>query len=200
MNGQEGKTLQEEKGFTALETAIILMAFIVVASVFAFTILSSGMSSTEESKKAIEEGMSEVQGSLELRGSVIATGLTETVENVSFCVANVAGGSPIDMNSTVSRTLIIDYATESAHQRNVTYTVDWQGYTDGDNLLEERELAEITVPLTTTGTITDIEGTTNGITLTANSDFVLEVKPEKGGVLPIQRTTPPDIDDVMDLG
>jgi len=193
MNARERETLQEERGFTALETAIILMAFIVVASVFAFTILSSGMSSTEESKKAIEEGMSEVQGSLEIRGSVIATGVTtptEKVDEVTFCVANVAGGSAIDMNSGTDRTLIIDYATESTHQRNVTYTVDWQGYTDGDNLLEERELAEITVPLSST----------NGITLTANTDFVLEVKPEKGGVLPIQRTTPPDIDDVMDLG
>ena len=37
-----GKLLRDENGITALETAIILIAFVVVASVFAFTILSAG--------------------------------------------------------------------------------------------------------------------------------------------------------------
>ena len=32
----------EEAGITALETAIILIAFVVIASIFAFTMLSAG--------------------------------------------------------------------------------------------------------------------------------------------------------------
>jgi flagellin FlaB len=192
MNRRLQKVLREEKGFTALETAIILMAFIVVASVFAFTILSSGMTSTEKSKKAIAEGMSEVQGSLELRGSVIATSSDDTnVEDVIFCLANVAGGEAIDLTSGASsRTLVIDYTDAVTHTTDLTWTVDFQGYTDGDNLLEDRELAEITVPLSST----------NGITLDANKNFVIELKPQKGGVLPIERTTPPEIEAAMDLG
>ena len=34
---------QDERGITGLETAIILIAFVVVASVFAFTVLSTGV-------------------------------------------------------------------------------------------------------------------------------------------------------------
>ena len=52
------KLLRDESGITALETAIILIAFVVVASVFAFTILSAGTSSTEKSKAAIYAGFS----------------------------------------------------------------------------------------------------------------------------------------------
>ena len=63
---------QHEEGITALETAIILIAFVVVASVFAFTILSAGTFSTERGKEAIYAGLSQVRASMELKGSVIA--------------------------------------------------------------------------------------------------------------------------------
>ena len=63
----------EEAGITALETAIILIAFVVVASVFAFTMLSAGTFSTERGKEAIYAGMNAVQSSMELKGGVIAT-------------------------------------------------------------------------------------------------------------------------------
>ena len=48
--------LRDESGITALETAIILIAFVVVASVFAFTILSAGTFSTERSREAVYSG------------------------------------------------------------------------------------------------------------------------------------------------
>src|SRR5690606_17658980 len=66
----------EEAGITALETAIILIAFVVVASVFAFTMLSAGTFSTERGKEAIYAGLTEVRSTLELKGSVIATATT----------------------------------------------------------------------------------------------------------------------------
>src|SRR5690606_1336985 len=62
----------EEAGITALETAIILIAFVVVASVFAFTMLSAGTFSTERGKETIYAGLQEVQSSMEVKGGVIA--------------------------------------------------------------------------------------------------------------------------------
>jgi len=44
------KGSRSQKGITGLETAIILIAFVVVASVFAFTIFSAGVSSSEANK------------------------------------------------------------------------------------------------------------------------------------------------------
>ena len=42
-----------ELGITGLETAIVLMAFVVVASVFAFAVLSTGLISAENAKKLL---------------------------------------------------------------------------------------------------------------------------------------------------
>ncbi len=48
---------RRQRGITGLETAIILIAFVVVASVFAFTILSSGVFAAERSKQSISAGL-----------------------------------------------------------------------------------------------------------------------------------------------
>jgi len=184
------KLWQREEGITALETAIILIAFVVVAAVFAFTILSAGTFTTERGKEAIYEGLSEVRGALELRGSVIARGITSTnvVSDVVFTLANVAGGEPVDM-STDERVVIIEYRDSNQRVSIDNWSVRWLGYSDGDNLLESRELVEVTVPIS--GNVSTDLG--------PNTTFVVEVKPPKGSVLSIQRTVPSVIDAVMDL-
>lgn len=180
--------LKDESGVTALETAIILIAFVVVAAVFAFTILSAGTFTTERSKEAVYDALSEVRGSVELRGSVIALGSSDVVTEATFSIANVAGGEAVDM-STTNRVVVIEYRDSNQRKEITNWTVNWLGYNDSDTLLEERELAEITIPLS--GTLT-----TN---LGANTTFVIEVKPPQGAVLNLQRTTPAVIDAVMDL-
>ena len=53
-----GKALRrDQKGITGLETAIILIAFVVVASVFAFTVLSTGLFSAERGKETVHAGL-----------------------------------------------------------------------------------------------------------------------------------------------
>ena len=68
---------RDQRGVTGLETAIILIAFVVVASVFAFTVLSTGIFSAERGKETIHAGLREARSSIELKGSVIANGVTE---------------------------------------------------------------------------------------------------------------------------
>ena len=49
MNSQQGLPglYRDQRGITGLETAIVLIAFVVVASVFAFAVLSTGLLSSE---------------------------------------------------------------------------------------------------------------------------------------------------------
>jgi flagellin-like protein len=67
-----------QRGVTGLETAIILIAFVVVASVFAFTVLSTGIFSAERGKETVFAGLEQARGSVELKGSVIANGVVDT--------------------------------------------------------------------------------------------------------------------------
>jgi len=185
------RVAREEAGITALETAIILIAFVVVASVFAFTILSAGTFSTERGKEAVFAGLSQVRSSIELKGSVIATasvtGTTGTVDEVIFTIANAIGGEPVNLN-TDDRVVVIDYRDSTQIYSVPDWEVVWKVQNDEDDLLEAGELAEITVPLASL---------TNKLGI--NTDFSIEIKPPAGAVLNIQRTTPAYIELVYDL-
>ena len=63
---------KNQSGQAALEAAIILIAFVVVASVFAFAVLSAGTASTEKGEQAIYSGLEGVKSSMEIKGAVIA--------------------------------------------------------------------------------------------------------------------------------
>ena len=185
------RVVRDEEGITALETAIILIAFVVVASVFAFSILSAGTFSTERGKEAVFAGLSQVRSSIELKGSVIATasitGTGGTVDDVIFTIANAVGGEPVNLNTT-DRVVVIDYRDSTQMTSVNDWTLIWKVRADSDDLLEAGELAEITVPLDTL---------TN--TLGINTDFSIEIKPPSGAVLNIQRTTPAYLESVYDL-
>ncbi|MDY6875196.1 MAG: archaellin/type IV pilin N-terminal domain-containing protein [Chloroflexota bacterium] len=178
------RMLKDESGITALETAIILIAFVVVASVFAFTILSAGSFSTEQSRDAIYSGLEQVQGSLELRGSVIALTGTTNADYIVFSLGNVAGGDPIDLST--NGPVVVEYRDSNNRITDATYTLGWAYRTDSDNLLEERETAVMTV-------------TVSSASLGVNTTFVIELKPPSGAPLYIERTTPAVLDPVMDL-
>src|SRR5262245_25316532 len=129
------RLVKDEAGITALETAIILIAFVVVASVFAFTILSAGTFSTERGKEAIHAGLADVQSSMEIKGSVIALasseGTTSTIDSLVFTVANAVGGEPIDLN-TSNRVLVIDYRDARQTTAISDWTLNWKVRGDSD--------------------------------------------------------------------
>lgn len=185
----------EEAGITALETAIILIAFVVVASVFAFTMLSAGTFSTERGKEAIYAGLTEVQSSLEVKGGVIAItaseGASETVDSLVFTIANVLSGEPVDLVTGDSAVVVFEYrdATQRVPLGNDAWSVNWLGDHNLNELLEVGELAEINVTLPAT--------MTNPLGI--NTTFVLEMKPPSGAVLNLQRTTPAYMNVVNDL-
>ena len=185
------RIVRDEEGITALETAIILIAFVVVASVFAFSILSAGTFSTERGKEAVFAGLSQVRSSIELKGSVIATaavtGTTGHVESVIFTIANAVAGEPVNLNTT-NPVVVIDYRDHRQMISITDWSLAWKVRADDDDLLETGELAEITVPLD----LLDED-------LVINTDFSIEIKPPSGAVLNIQRTTPAYLEAVYDL-
>ena len=192
----------DQRGITGLETAIVLIAFVVVSSVFAFAALSTGLFSSDKAKETIQAGLAETRGSMELKGSVIlesvTTGTTATVNSISFQVANAAGGESIDL--TPGKTLI-KYTDDTQSKMFVTsgppgFTVTALGDADTDKLLERNEVYEL--KLTYLGTLaTGNNQLTSG--LGVNTTFSLEVIPPKGAVLFIERTTPVYLDTIVSL-
>ena len=204
-----------QKGITGLETAIILIAFVVVAAVFAYTVLSAGLFSTQKSQEAVYSGLQEARSTLELRGATIATanstGSSGEVKQISFIVSNVLDGEPIDFTEPTAdsatglaaaasnNVVVLSYMDAYQQVDDLYWTATKLGKDDGDNLLERDEKFQIVIGSETAGTGAGnlIDALTTN--LGPNTTFTIEVKPPVGAILNIERTTAPVIDTIMNL-
>jgi len=210
--------MNHEKGITGLETAIILIAFVVVAAVFAYTALSAGLFSTQKAQEAVYAGLKEARSTLELKGGIIATanttGSSGNIKQISFIVSNVLGGESIDFteptassgntgiaDTTVdSNVVVLNYTDQYQAVDNLYWQFEPLGSDDGDDLLESNEKFQITVGSSTVGSGGGnlIDALTTRA-LGPKTTFNLEVLTPVGAVLQIERTTPPWIDTIMNL-
>jgi flagellin FlaB len=181
------KLASDQRGITGLETAIVLIAFVVVSSVFAFAALSTGLFSSDKAKETHTAGLAEARGTLELKGSVVAkvsgtTGATSVVTSIEFQISNAAAGEAVDM--TPGNT-IIKYS-DKTQTVNMNASTEFSAsniaaFGDTDSLLEIGELFQITILDLPTQLATGL-GT--------NTEFTIEMIPSRGAVLFIGRRTP----------
>ncbi|MCH8909499.1 MAG: hypothetical protein IH867_02045 [Chloroflexi bacterium] len=155
---------RSQNGITGLETAIVLIAFVVVASVFAFTILSAGVFASEANKQTIHAGLMETRTGLRQHGSAFAfsgfVGTTQAVHKIVFIVSNSLAGEPVDLTAPYSSddsgtdpdvvagstaATIVSYADENQRFSDLPWTMTFIGSNNGDALLEDGEKAEITI-------------------------------------------------------
>jgi archaeal flagellin FlaB len=188
MNTKMNRLMKEESGITALETAIILIAFVVVAAIFAFTVLTTGTFLTERSKEAAYAGLQEVRGSMELKGSLV---LESSGNVVVFNLATVAGGSSVDLSKVK-----VMYR-DSGRNSDLTYATGKTGPAASEWIARDTANAN-DLTILSTGTLAKILVGAPA-KLNANQVFALEIKPPTGGILLIERTCPAQIDVVTDL-
>ena len=199
-----------QRGITGLETAIILIAFVVVASVFAFTVLSTGIFATERSKETVFAGILEARSTLEPRGSMIAfagkiDGATSTVYKFAFIVSNAVNGEPIDLTpgytvdgsgddpdvaSGDGQTTVISYTDAGVSVNDIPWSVNFLGDDDGDFLLEGNEIAEITAwILTRDNTVTDVTANDSLKTLSTGINSLADI-PARSNVFTLEVKPP----------
>ena len=182
------RALHEEQGITGLETAIILIAFVVVAAVFAFVVLSTGLFSSERGKEAVYAGLAKTRGTMELSSSVIAGSNGTNLTTVDFDIVLAAGGDSVNLDpaATTNRT-VISYIDNATVINSLTYTAT-PITGNANTLLEPGELIRISI---------DLAGA--GATIGTNQVFTLEIKPPTGSYMVLQRMTPPAFQTVNNL-
>ena len=181
------RVLRDRRGITGLETAIVLIAFVVVASVFAFSVLSTGLLSTEKSKEAVLGGLSETQAALVLRGAVVTNNATTTqlVNNVVFQVSTPTAGDGVDLSDT---SVIVTYIDEDQSSNIAIASVTRTWLLGTGDILNSDERVEFQVDLT-------------GLTtrLGVSKDFEIQVKPAQGATLIVSKRTPAELTVVTNL-
>jgi flagellin FlaB len=175
------RDVRGEHGITGLETAIVMIAFVVVASVFAFVVLSTGLFASERGRDTIFAALAKTRGAMALTGGVIATSNQTKITTITLDVTLAAGGDSVNLDpaSTNDKT-IISFADDSVTSNSLTYTTAVVTG-NSDKLLEAGELMELTITLPSAANVV------------ANRTFTLEVKPPSGSTMLIQRTAPASI-------
>lgn len=186
-----------QQGITGIETAIILIAFVIVASVFAYVVLSAGLFSTQKAKEAITSGLNEAQSTIEIKGDLYGTMVNSVLTSVTFTIATTTGGELVDFTPPSANTtskVIISYSDSYQMFPSLNWTLTKLNSNDSDNILDSNELFQITVDLTpVSANVSDDQKPR------PYHKFTLEVKPPVGAVLSMERTIPARVDSVVDL-
>jgi archaeal flagellin FlaB len=190
------RSLREQRGITGIETAIILIAFVIVASVFAYVVLSAGLFSTQKAKEAINAGLEEAASTIEIKGNVYGKMEDSILREVYFTVATTTGGDSIDFTDTSENTnlVVVSYSDEYQIFPTVDWTVTKLNSDADDYLLDRNELFMVTVDL---GVVS--ENATEEQKPGPYHTFQLEIKPPVGAVLIIERTIPARVNQVVNL-
>ena len=191
--------ISKEEGFTGLEAAIVLIAFVVVAAVFSYVVLGAGFFTTQKSQEVIYTSVDQASSSVEILGDVY--GINETtkpayIDYVRFTVGLTAGGSPVDFSQTTityadatnisilaRNNTIVASGTPAAGQWGVVMAKN--AGTTTDLLLENQEQFVIVA---------------NPIdAISANQQFTLDLRPAVGTSYTITRSAPARIQNVNTL-
>jgi len=190
------KIFERQQGITGIETAIILIAFVIVASVFAYVVLSAGLFSTQKAKEAIHAGLDEAKSTIEIKGNIYGKMESSVLTEVYFTVATTTGGDMIDFTDTSNSTNLVIISYSDAYQifPTVNWTMTKLNTSDPDNLLDKNELFMITVDLS----CVSVNATPEQLPGPYH-EFQLEVKPPVGAVLVLERTIPARVDQIINL-
>ena len=172
-----------DNGFTGLEAAIVLIAFVVVAAVFSYVVLGAGFFTTQKAQETVHTSVQQTTSAVELSGpvSVEANDAGTAISNVTFYLQLAAGGNGVDM-SKVTYTLATGNNMTTYSNKTVNYLWVKQneprdlGQTANTGLLNSREMVLVRI-------VPDF-------TMGVNTKFIVEVKPPIGAALPISRTVP----------
>jgi flagellin FlaB len=182
---------EQDDGFTGLEAAIILIAFVVVASVFSYMVLGTGFSAIQETQKTIHTEVQGVSSSLTIAGTIYGVSPDRVrVQALLVPIGLAAGGDGVDVSSMSVRFLSQNHYCEltpedplmdsKPHANRWSIQEVFNG--DGDSILEDGETFKINLSPIFPGD------------LVADGEFTVEMKPAGGAALRIERRLPQQID------
>jgi archaellin len=168
--------------------------------VFAFAVLNTGLLSSEKSKEATLGGLEETSATLSLRGRVVADSNTAktSVDTLKFTIAPASTASEaVDLSTTGT---VITYLDENqgincenphsfdgdADTTECSWTSSW--LIGSGDIVDPGEQVEMTL------TLTDLTPL-----LAAKTEFTVQIKPNKGAVVIVNRTMPSELKGVMEL-
>ena len=202
------KIFNKDEGFTGLEAAIVLIAFVVVAAVFSYVVLGAGFFTTQKAQEVVYSSVDMASSSMEVLGNVYGNGTVNAtnpensrIHGLKFVLGLTAGGAPVDLANTnlvfsgseglsdLERDTAINATLSDVIHHSSSYTAGTWYITDISNgdtgsLLDNQKQVTVYAELPTTNLIHP------------NDSFSLEIKPPVGAAYAIKRKAPAGIKEV----
>ena len=123
------------RGVIGVESAIVMIAFVIVAAALAFVVLNMGFSTTQKAKTTIISSLGEASSSLEVSGKVTGSGeIADAALNVTAVPIKIAsGGDSVNLNPA---TAAVKYISNTITYDDIyigTLTEDGDGNDDDGN-------------------------------------------------------------------
>jgi len=177
---------RNDDGFTGLEAAIVLIAFVVVAAVFSYVVLGAGFFTSQKAQETVYKGVQQATTNILLKGSVYGTASVPSngIDGINFTVGLAPGAPTIDIskmkivysNATVTPTIM-----EMATPAGTSPTLGSTFYASKDNMGGEDQInIWFEIPPAPKNTV-----------------MYIEIRPGGGGAaIPFSKTVPPTVNSV----
>ena len=195
------------RGLTGLETAIILVAFVITASAFSFVVLNMGMMSAEQAQSVISSSIDESSAAIMMDTDIIGTFANTTGAQSTICLTKATfyirlsqGDTPIDMDDS---SVVITYTNPRCHKSvydsNGTITTITAVAGDSDSMLEAGEKFKVVIDFTeiNKATVSPAQADMNNVYTHPYEELRIEIQPSGGARFTVERFIPQVSDIVM---
>ena len=178
---------RNDEGFTGLEAAIVLIAFVVVAAVFSYVVLGAGFFTTQKAQETVYQGVAQASSNIQMQGQVygLATNPATGIDNITFTIGLAPGSPTLDLSM-----MKIVFSTPTTSP--VTYT-----WSNGNGSTSQFGVSETLAGTTNIG-IASLKAQNQTIitfqvspVVPKNTQMNFEIRPSVGASLPFTKTSPP---------
>lgn len=207
---------RKKRGMVGIDTAIILIAFVLVAAAVAFVVLDMGMTSATKAKQTMVNGLQEASTALQVNGEIlgVVNGTGKGIEEIAIPLGVTPGTGYVSFDKN---TFVVSFTDQYGTYPNIYVGVSHKLVTSSTNL---SSLYNTTGKSSVTATAYFITGNVTPTVLgpygqallvisvnstksmTAYNSFTVTIKPSVGGALTVSRIIPPDLvsGSTIDLG
>ncbi|MFN4337196.1 MAG: archaellin/type IV pilin N-terminal domain-containing protein [Candidatus Nitrosocaldus sp.] len=120
MDTRRGSSSRDSRrrGILGIESAIVMIAFVVVAAALAFVVLNAGFGTTQKSKTTISEGLKSATGAVEVAGLVTGGGDTSSakLQYYSIPIKLASGAGEVNLQKTLTA---VKYFSKAVNHDNI---------------------------------------------------------------------------------
>ena len=178
---------RNDEGFTGLEAAIVLIAFVVVAAVFSYVVLGAGFFTTQKAQETVYKGVEQSTANIQMIGQVygLANNTATGIDQIRFTIGLAPGAPSINLEKMNIIVSTPTYGPTTLTWGNVTTPTKDTKFVvlkNGDTTAGAQSTMSAGDQMEVRFIITEVPKDTK---------INVEMRPGVGAALPFSKTTPP---------